>query len=43
MKTKLAALTVSLVAAALGQVVKNQGYLPFADAPINYRSENLER
>src|ERR1700685_1955074 len=22
-------------------VVKNQGYLPFADAPINYRSENL--
>src|SRR5215467_4589786 len=29
---------------AVGQtpvVVKNQGYLPFADAPINYRSENL--
>jgi hypothetical protein len=25
-----------------GQIVeKNQGYLPFADAPINYRSENL--
>jgi len=22
-------------------VVKEQGYLPFADAPINYRSENL--
>src|SRR5580658_820423 len=22
-------------------VEKNQGYLPFADAPINYRSENL--
>jgi hypothetical protein len=22
-------------------VVKNQGYLPFADAPINYRSEDL--
>jgi hypothetical protein len=25
-----------------GQVVKDQGYLPFADAPINYRSENLD-
>jgi hypothetical protein len=24
------------------QVVKDQGYLPFADAPINYRSENLD-
>jgi hypothetical protein len=23
-------------------VVKNQGFLPFADAPINYRSENLD-
>jgi hypothetical protein len=23
-------------------VVKNQGYLPFADAPINYRSESLD-
>src|ERR1035438_182865 len=22
-------------------VIKNQGYLPFADAPIHYRSENL--
>ena len=22
-------------------VVKNQGFLPFADAPINYRSEDL--
>jgi len=26
----------------LGQVVKNQGYVPFSDAPINYRSENLD-
>jgi hypothetical protein len=25
-----------------GQVVKDQGYLPFAEAPINYRSENLD-
>jgi hypothetical protein len=23
-------------------VVKNQGFLPFADAPINYRSQNLD-
>jgi hypothetical protein len=23
-------------------VVKNQGYLPFADAPINYRSSKLD-
>ena len=50
MKTKLAARAVALsvtvlgwVAPAVGQVVKNQGYLPFADAPINYRSENPER
>jgi hypothetical protein len=29
-------------ASMYGQIVeKNQGYLPFADAPINYRSENL--
>jgi hypothetical protein len=38
-------LTASALAAAWmlsGQIVeKNQGYLPFADAPINYRSENL--
>jgi hypothetical protein len=34
----IAALALSTL---LGQVVKNQGYLPFADAPINYRSENL--
>ncbi len=40
MKTKLAALALWL-APVHGQVVKNQGYLPFADAPINYRSENL--
>src|ERR1700733_7726294 len=41
--------TLQLVALALlaslpifGQIVeKNQGYLPFAEAPINYRSENL--
>ena len=24
---------------AHAQVVKNQGYIPFGDAPINYRSE----
>src|SRR5580704_16196166 len=31
-----------LAGSARGEVVvKNQGYLPFADAPINYRSENL--
>src|SRR5271163_1491581 len=31
-----------IVMAADGQiVVKNQGYVPFGDAPINYRSENL--
>ena len=31
-----------LAGPARGEVVeKNQGYLPFADAPINYRSENL--
>ena len=28
-------------AATDGAVVKNQGFLPFADAPINYRSNNL--
>jgi hypothetical protein len=34
----------AIAVSALGQtpvVVKNQGYLPFADAPINYRSESL--
>jgi hypothetical protein len=42
MKIKLAAVAASLVLTAVGQVViKNQGYLPFADAPINYRAENL--
>jgi hypothetical protein len=39
-------LAVSLAACALvgahAQVVKNQGYIPFGDAPINYRSENLD-
>jgi hypothetical protein len=39
-------LSVSLAACALvgarAQVVKNQGYIPFGDAPINYRSENLD-
>jgi len=37
---------VSLAACGLvgarAQVVKNQGYIPFGDAPINYRSENLD-
>lgn len=28
-------------AATARVVVKNQGFLPFADAPINYRSQNL--
>jgi hypothetical protein len=37
-----AALIAGFVLPLHGQVVvKNQGYLPFADAPINYRSENL--
>ena len=39
-------LSVSLAACGLvgarAQVVKNQGYIPFGDAPINYRSENLD-
>ena len=29
-------------AASAGVVEKNQGYLPFADAPINYRSQDLK-
>ncbi len=30
------------VASAHGQIaVKNQGYVPFSEEPINYRSENL--
>ena len=53
MRIKLAALIAGLTLSTLiavnwlagsarGEVVvKNQGYLPFADAPINYRSENL--
>ncbi len=36
----LAALNSLSVSAQI--VEKNQGYLPFADAPINYRSENLD-
>ena len=40
------AVAISLAACALiaarAQVVKNQGYIPFGDAPINYRSENLD-
>ena len=40
------AVAISLAAcsliAARAQVVKNQGYIPFGDAPINYRSENLD-
>ncbi|HLH01754.1 MAG TPA: hypothetical protein VKX25_03215 [Bryobacteraceae bacterium] len=31
-----------LVAVASAAVVKNQGYLPFADAPIHYRSQKLD-
>jgi hypothetical protein len=45
---RAAALAASAALIALGWlalpmrgVEKNQGYLPFADAPINYRSENL--
>jgi hypothetical protein len=52
MTAKLAALAASAALLPLGWLVlplrgqppvveKNQGYLPFADAPINYRSENL--
>jgi hypothetical protein len=33
---------VCLATGAYAQVVKNQGYIPFGDAPINYRSENLD-
>ena len=39
------ALTLGITAAALwmhGQIaVKNQGYVPFSEAPINYRSDDL--
>lgn len=37
------ALSLTAIALALGAqvVVKNQGYLPFADEPINYRSQKL--
>ena len=35
-------LLVCLAITAHAQVVKNQGYIPFGDAPINYRSENLD-
>jgi len=42
MNNKLAVLVAFGGVAALGQIVtKEQGYVPFADAPINYRSENL--
>jgi hypothetical protein len=41
-RTRTIALIAGSVALASGQIVeKNQGYLPFADAPINYRSEKL--
>src|SRR5437588_9977310 len=35
------ALFVVSVLLAQNPVVKNQGFIPFGDAPINYRSENL--
>src|ERR1700733_12520682 len=34
-------MAVGIATPARSQVVKNQGYVPFGDAPINYRSENL--
>src|SRR5437016_5310723 len=34
-------LFLAITACAAGVVVKNQGFLPFADAPINYRSRPL--
>ncbi len=44
-KLRIAPLTALVLLSGLpilGQIVeKNQGYLPFADAPVNYRSENL--
>jgi hypothetical protein len=38
----LVSLAACALIAARAQVVKNQGYIPFGDAPINYRSENLD-
>jgi hypothetical protein len=42
MSTKAASAAILLIQLGYSQaVVKNQGYVPFGDAPINYRSENL--